>query len=113
MSMNSRSEELSSKVKTWLFPSLVTVLAALIWRDVTELKGDVKALLAQSNIDKTRIDNIERELFNKQTTLFILDGSPKKDDNRDSLFFNKELVLIDNKEKRKPSVYLKKAKNVI
>lgn len=111
--MNIRSEELSSKVKTWLFPSLVTVLAALIWRDVTELKADVKALLAQSNIDKTRIDNIERELFNKQTTLFILDGSPKKDDNGNSLFFNKELVLIDNKEKRKPSVYLKKAKNVI
>lgn len=111
--MNIRSEELSSKIKTWLFPSLVTVLAALIWRDVTELKTDVKALLAQSNIDKTRIDNIERELFNKQTTLFILDGGPKKDDNGDSLFFNKELALIDNKDKKKPSVHLKKAKNVI
>ena len=49
-------------VKSWLFPALVTILATIIWRDVTELKGDVKQLLAQSNIDKTRIDALERQI---------------------------------------------------
>jgi hypothetical protein len=46
----------------------------MIWRDVTELRSDVKALLAQSNIDKTRIDNLtndvrmlEEAVFNKKT----------------------------------------------
>ena len=111
--MNNRSEELNNNVKAWLFPSLVTVLAALIWRDVTELKADVKALLAQSNIDKTRIDNIERELFNGKTAVVFVDKSPKKDNEPETLFYNKELALIDNKDKRKPSIYLKKAKNDI
>lgn len=35
----------------------------MIWNDVNEIKADVKALMAQSNIDKTRIDNLERALY--------------------------------------------------
>jgi hypothetical protein len=49
--------------KVWIFPSLVSVIALLIWNDVNEIKSDVKALMAQSNIDKTRIDNIERFVY--------------------------------------------------
>ena len=46
-----------------------------IWRDVNELRSDVKALLAQSNIDKTEIQNLKKEVdmleqsvFNKRIT---------------------------------------------
>lgn len=49
--------------KVWIFPSLVSVIALLIWNDVNEIKADVKQLMAQSNIDKTRIDNLERQIF--------------------------------------------------
>jgi hypothetical protein len=49
--------------KVWIFPSLVSLVSLLIWNDVNEIKADVKLLMAQSNIDKTRIDNIERQLF--------------------------------------------------
>ena len=56
-----------SQVKAWLFPSIITVLAAIIWNDVQEIKGDVKALMAQSNIDKTRIDNLERNVYKTVT----------------------------------------------
>ena len=49
--------------KLWIFPSLVSIIALLIWNDVNEIKADVKALMAQSNIDKTRIDNLERQMF--------------------------------------------------
>ena len=49
--------------KVWVFPSLVSLVSLLIWNDVNEIKADVKALMAQSNIDKTRIDNIEREMY--------------------------------------------------
>jgi hypothetical protein len=45
-------------IKLYIFPALVTVISMLIWRDISELRSDVKALLAQSNIDKTRIDNL-------------------------------------------------------
>ena len=50
-------------IKLWIFPSLVSLVALLIWSDVTEIKADIKALMAQSNIDKTRIDNLERVVY--------------------------------------------------
>jgi hypothetical protein len=49
--------------KVWIFPTLVSLVSLLIWNDVNEIKADVKLLMAQSNIDKTRIDNLERQLF--------------------------------------------------
>jgi hypothetical protein len=53
------------KIKIWVFPGMMSILAAIIWQDVKEIKSDTKALLAQSMIDKTRIDNLEREVFGK------------------------------------------------
>ena len=52
-----------TQIKAWLFPSVITLLASIIWNDVQEIKADVKALMAQSNIDKTRIDNLERLIY--------------------------------------------------
>ena len=50
-------------IKVWIFPSLVSLVSLLIWSDVTEIKADLKILMAQSNIDKTRIDNLERMVY--------------------------------------------------
>ncbi len=55
--------------KVWIFPSLVSILAMMIWNDVNEVKADVKALMAQSNVDKTRIDNLERIVYKKTASL--------------------------------------------
>lgn len=54
------------KIKSWMFPGVITVLGALLWNDIREIKTDVKALIAQSNIDKTRIDGLEREVYGFQ-----------------------------------------------
>jgi len=50
-------------IKLWIFPSLLSLVALLIWSDVNEIKSDVKMLMAQSNVDKTRIDNLERVVY--------------------------------------------------
>lgn len=55
--------------KVWVFPSLVSLLGLMIWHDVNEVKADVKALMAQSNVDKTRIDNLERNVFKTQASV--------------------------------------------
>ena len=62
--------------KVWIFPSLVSVIALLIWNDVNEIKADVKQLMAQSNIDKTRIDNLERQVY-KTTASSPLSNTPE------------------------------------
>lgn len=53
------------QIKAWLFPVLLTVFGAYIWQDIKEIKSDVKALMQQSSIDKTRIDNLERQVFSR------------------------------------------------
>lgn len=65
-----------SKIKSWLFPGLVAVLATIIWQDVKEIKNDVKALIAQSNQDKIRIDNLERQLYGKPVSERKDNGQP-------------------------------------
>ena len=46
------------QVKSWIFPTLVSIVSLMIWHDVNEMKADIKQLIVQSNIDKTRIDKI-------------------------------------------------------
>jgi hypothetical protein len=69
--MTTKQENVSavSAFKVWIFPSLVSIISLLIWNDVNEIKADVKALMAQSNIDKTRIDNLERLVYKKTASL--------------------------------------------
>jgi hypothetical protein len=62
-----------NKVKTWAFPALLSIVCWFtvntlreIRADLELVKADVKLLLAQSNIDKTRIDNLERIVYAKQ-----------------------------------------------
>lgn len=57
-----KNDTAMQSLKAYLFPTLVSIISAMIWYDVTEIKQDVKQLMAQSNIDKTRIDNLEKQL---------------------------------------------------
>ena len=65
----------------------------MIWNDVNEIKADVKALMAQSNIDKTRIDNLERNVYKTSANLPV---EPMKEelpiirvvDNREYAYIN-------------------------
>ncbi len=59
-----------NKLKVYVFPSLVSFLALMIWRDITEMRSDVKQLLAQSNIDKTKIENLERTTRSLEQEVF-------------------------------------------
>ena len=61
--MTPRENPSIAAFKVWVFPTLVSLVSLLIWNDVNEIKSDVKLLMAQSNIDKTRIDNLERQIF--------------------------------------------------
>ena len=51
------------QLKAYLFPTAITIMSIMIWHDVNEMKADIKQLIVQSNVDKTRIDNLEREVY--------------------------------------------------
>ncbi len=89
---------IANSIKLYLFPSLVTIVSMLIWRDVSELRNDVKMLLAQSNVDKTKIDQLEKDVkslelavFNKKKT--VLYNQPVTD----RLFKHEEFFEIETK----------------
>jgi hypothetical protein len=87
--------------KVWTFPTLVSILAMMIWNDVNEIKSDVKVLMAQSNIDKTRIDNLERQLY-KNTTSFPFSNLPVKESSMTSYY-----AILPNKDLLKKQKYEK------
>lgn len=73
--MEEKETSTLNQVKNWLFPGAVTIIGIFagmmlndIKSDLTEVKSDIKVLMAQSNIDKTRIDNLERQVFKGSTT---------------------------------------------
>ena len=71
MSVNlTPKQSIANTLKIYVFPALVTILATLIWRDVTEMRNDVKMLLAQSNIDKTKIETLERDVKSLEQAVF-------------------------------------------
>jgi hypothetical protein len=95
------AESTLAQFKSWIFPGLVSILGMMIWQDVTEIKADVKALMAQSNIDKTRIDNLERQVYKTATYKipFPIDFPVKDSIARSLAIMNKdEDDDVDNKD---------------
>lgn len=90
--MSTRPDPIAA-IKSWLFPLLISGFAALIWQDVTEIKNDVKALMAQSNIDKTRIDALERAVYQKTTQLDQYRAPfPPGDYPKETIYFKNALI---------------------
>jgi hypothetical protein len=70
MTTNSSKNSIVNGIKLYLFPTLVSILSMMIWRDVTEMRSDIKALLAQSNIDKTKIEQLEKDVRFLEQSVF-------------------------------------------
>ena len=102
MSEITPKNSIGNSIKLYFFPSLVTVLAMLIWRDVSELRSDVKSLLAQSNVDKTEIQNLKRDVEILNHQMFKPIGLNKnynsdyKNFVHDSFFKHEEIFSIDD-----------------
>jgi hypothetical protein len=70
MTTNSSKNSVVNGIKLYLFPTLVSILSMMIWRDVTEMRNDIKMLLAQSNIDKTKIEQLEKDVRFLEQSIF-------------------------------------------
>ena len=114
------SRDVSVIIKTWLFPSIVTLLGTLIWRDMQEMRDDIKSLLAQSNVDKTRIDNLERQvdllnekvlLNNPRTASYIVPVNEDNNSNKTFYMINRDIAIINPDRKKKAIANLKRKTN--
>ena len=58
-------------VKVWIFPGVISLLAGSIWYDLKEVKADVKQLMILTNVNQTKITDLERRVNNLETTVYM------------------------------------------
>jgi hypothetical protein len=49
-------------IKEFLAPILLSIVGLFIWRDISEMRADVKLLLVQQSADRVKIENIEGDV---------------------------------------------------
>lgn len=96
--MSTQKTSIIDSVKLWIFPTLVSILSMMIWMEVRDLKQDVKQLLAQSNIDKTKIEMLERQVYGKRLASNSVPLTPPTELPKDP---RKILYVEDNRKKFK------------
>lgn len=68
--MNSQgNNEIIRTIKEWASPALIAIIGTLMWRDMNELRTDVKALLIAHSADKVRIEMLEKQIMSKNIAL--------------------------------------------
>jgi hypothetical protein len=55
-------EQVISILKEWASPVLIGLVGMLLWRDVTEMRADVKLLLTQQSADRVKIQQLEDDV---------------------------------------------------
>jgi N-glycosylase/DNA lyase len=76
----------------------------MIWHDVRSIQDDVKALMAQSNIDKTNISNVEKRVSNLEQVVFFSKVQKVASDNsKPELIFSKINAVLNKEEEEKKS----------
>lgn len=94
----STNPSIVNSIKVWLFPSVITVLSATIWHDVRSMQDDIKLLLAQSNIDKTNISNIEQRVANLEQAVFFTKSRKTANNNKPGLIFSYTYAVLNKEE---------------
>lgn len=63
-------EQVISVLKEWASPILIGIVGMLLWRDVTEMRNDVKLLLTQQSADRVKIEQLESDVNMLKSYLF-------------------------------------------
>jgi len=71
--------ELVSAIKEYLAPLLLTLVGLFIWRDISEMRSDVKLLLVQQSADRVRIETMESDIAMLKTSVYQTGKMKAKD----------------------------------
>lgn len=76
-------EEVISILKEWASPVLIGIVGMLLWRDVTEMRADVKLLLTQQSADRVKIEQLETDVQMLKAYIFEGRGNKSQGGNND------------------------------
>lgn len=69
--------EVISILKEWASPVLIGLVGMLLWRDITEMRSDVKLLLVQQSADRVKIEQLEDDVKLLKTYVLVPQRSPE------------------------------------
>jgi len=91
--------ELVSAIKEYIAPLLLTLVGLFIWRDISEMRSDIKLLLVQQSADKVRIEKMEADVVMLKATVYSGDKLKDKQNFGISLQPAKKEDELDLKQK--------------
>jgi hypothetical protein len=68
-------DQVVSILKEWASPVLIGLVGMLLWRDITEMRSDVKLLLMQQSADRVKIEQLEDDVKLLKTYVLIPQSS--------------------------------------
>lgn len=57
-----KKADIVSIIHEWVSPMLIGIVGMLLWRDMSELRSDVKLLLSQQSANQVRIERMESDI---------------------------------------------------
>lgn len=102
-------EQVISILKEWASPVLIGIVGMLLWRDVTEMRQDVKLLLTQQSADRVKIEQLEDDVKLLKTFVLTpvsalppreLPPLSKNDPRSSAIIKNDEYELLPEKPKK-------------
>jgi hypothetical protein len=85
------STTVTDTIKSWIHPGLMYLLGTIICYEVSQTQGDVKLLLAQSNVDKTEISHLKEEVSELKQIVFF----SKHPEIKATINYRKDISLVD------------------
>ena len=64
------ADTFESKIKAWLTPGLISCFGIVSWNLISEIRTDVKALLASNAQVQVKIENLERRLDGGENVIY-------------------------------------------
>lgn len=55
-------DQIVGVIKEYISPILITVIGMFVWRDMSELRDDVKTLLANQSANQVKIENLQADV---------------------------------------------------
>jgi len=99
-------EQVISILKEWASPVLIALVGMLLWRDITEMRSDVKLLLVQQSADRVKIEQLEDDVKLLKTYVLVPQGSQtpnppeEKTQERTSAILKEDEFEIKSKTKK-------------
>lgn len=86
------NEKVMTAVKAWITPFLLIGIATILYDDISEMKTDIKVLLAQSSADAVKIEYLQQEVESLKNKVYT--GNKPINNDEDDTDHSFEFIAI-------------------